>query len=128
MDLVASPPDAGPATTNGVANSTFAAVDPARVIDHLAVLLEATLGATRDELEATGSLLSKARYPDTIQQSTRFATDSQVALYIQKDLAPANALTNGNGEQRTVSHVPFCFSPITDSLLLEPTLTKPPSS
>jgi hypothetical protein len=84
---------------NGVAATAFPVVDPVRVVDYLASLLEATLGATRSELEATGSLLSKAGYPDTVQRCTRFATDSQVALYIQKDLATTNGLENGTGPE-----------------------------
>ncbi|KAJ4294876.1 dynein heavy chain [Collariella sp. IMI 366227] len=46
-----SSPSPGP---NGVATTPFAAVDPARVVDHVTVLLEAALGATRQELEAPG--------------------------------------------------------------------------
>jgi dynein heavy chain 1, cytosolic len=89
-----------PGTTNGVVSSSLVAIDPVRIVDYLAALLEATLGATRQELESTDSLLSKARYQDTLQQCTRFATDSQVALYIQKSLAATNATENGNSEQR----------------------------
>ncbi|KAK3936270.1 dynein heavy chain, cytoplasmic [Diplogelasinospora grovesii] len=104
METVVSPqsPNAGP---NGVSAAPFAAVDPVRVVDYLAVLLEATLGATRNELEAPGSLLSKARYSDTVQRCTRFAVDSQVALYIQKELAATNALENGAGDGHLPSHI-----------------------
>jgi dynein heavy chain 1 len=98
MEAVAPPPATSPGT-NGVATAPFAAVDPSRVVDHLAVLLEAALGATRTELEAPGSLLSKTRYPDTLQRCTRFAVDTQVALYIQKDLAPTNRLENGDTDE-----------------------------
>ncbi|KAM7195585.1 Dynein heavy chain, N-terminal region 1 domain containing protein [Rhypophila sp. PSN 637] len=81
---------------NGVSTTPFAAIDPVRVVDHLATLLQATLGATRAELEAPGSLLSKFRYSDTVQRCSRFALDAQVALYIQKDLAALpEALENG---------------------------------
>jgi len=95
MEAVVSPAAAGSNGTNGtngtngVASTPFAAVDPVRVVDHLTVLLQAALGATRTELEAPGSLLSTARYPDTLQRCTRFALDAQVSLYIQKDLAPS---------------------------------------
>lgn len=89
MEAVVSPATTGPSGTNGVASTPFAAVDPVRVVDHLTVLLQAALGAIRTELEAPGSLLSTARYPDTLQRCTRFALDAQVSLYIQKDLAPS---------------------------------------
>lgn len=89
--------------SNGVNGAAPVTVDPARVIDHLAHLLEATLGATREELEAPGSLLSKSRYSDTLQRCSRFTNDVLVSLYIQKDL-PATAapeLENGDGEPST---------------------------
>lgn len=81
--LVSSP--ASP-SANGVAGSHFSTVDPTLVVEHLARLIEANLGATRRELESIGSLLSKSRYPETVQRCTRFATESQVALYVQKDI------------------------------------------
>lgn len=82
---------------NGVNGTALVAMDPARVVDHLAHLLEAALGATREELDAPGSLLSKSRYSDTIQRCTRFTNDAQVSLYIQKDLPAAPQLENGDG-------------------------------
>jgi dynein heavy chain 1 len=80
--IIASP--ASPA--NGVASNPFHTIDPTLVVDHLVALLNVTLGATRRDLENVGSLLSKGRYSDTIQRCTRFATESQVALYVQKDV------------------------------------------
>lgn len=73
-------------TANGVTSNGFTTIDPVLVVEHLAAVLEITLGATRRELESIGSLLSKARYFDTVQRCTRFATESQVALYVQKDV------------------------------------------
>ncbi|KAK4163181.1 dynein heavy chain, cytoplasmic [Cladorrhinum sp. PSN259] len=106
MEAVVSPTTAASSGTNGVASTPFAAVDPVRVVDHLKVLLEAALGATRKELEAPGSLLSKDRYPDTLQRCTRFALDSQTSLYIQKDLAPtAENLDDGVAEEIEPSHI-----------------------
>ncbi len=81
--IVAAPASQAP---NGVASSPFPAIDPVLVIEHLAAVLEITLGATRRDLESFGSLLSKARYSDTVQRCTRFATESQVALYVRKDV------------------------------------------
>lgn len=85
METLASSPGASP-SANGVAASHFATVDPALVVEHLAKLIEANLGATRRELEDVGSLLSKAKYHETLQRCSRFASESQVALYVQKEL------------------------------------------
>ncbi|KAK3324626.1 dynein heavy chain, N-terminal region 1-domain-containing protein [Cercophora scortea] len=104
MEAVASAQSSNTGS-NGVTGSPFAAVDPVRVVEHLTVLLEAALGATRTELEAPGSLLSKARYPDTVQRCTRFALDAQVALYIQKDVAPSTALENAADDDDAPSHI-----------------------
>ncbi|KAL2021078.1 hypothetical protein VTK56DRAFT_7497 [Thermocarpiscus australiensis] len=114
MEAVAPPqvPSPGP---NGAATASFAAVDPVRVVDHLTALLEAALGATPAELEAPGSLLSRARYPDTLQRCTRFALDAQVALYIQKDQVPTDSLENGNGDEHAPSHVYTISSDLSSS-------------
>ncbi|KAF3767358.1 hypothetical protein M406DRAFT_89859 [Cryphonectria parasitica EP155] len=101
METAASPhlpPTPLNGDSNGVNGTALVAMDPARVVDHLAQLLEAALGATREELEAPGSLLSKARHADTLQRCTRFTSDVQVSLYIQKDLPAAPQLENGDGE------------------------------
>lgn len=82
--LVTSPTSS---STNGLATATFPTIDPSLVVEHLASVLEITLGASRKELENVGSLLSKSRYSETVQRCTRFATESQVALYVQKDIA-----------------------------------------
>lgn len=67
-------------------SSALPSVDPIAVLDHLVAVLQVTLGATRKDLEELGSLLSKPRYADTVSRCTRFATESQVALYVQKDI------------------------------------------
>lgn len=59
------------------------------LVDFLASVLEVTLGATRHDLEHTGSLLSEAQYSDTAQRCTRFASESQQSvIYVQKDAVP----------------------------------------
>jgi dynein heavy chain 1 len=98
MDVVASSPQAPHPGPNGVANTPFAAIDPVRVVEYLTTQLQVTLGAAKRELDAPGSLLSKASYQDTIQRCTRFATDTQTALYIQKEPAPVSQLENGSAE------------------------------
>lgn len=86
---VASPPS--PAT-----------IDSEILIRHLVNLLELTLGASIEELEGKGSLLSDAKRNDTVQRCLRFASETQVALYVQKDIIPAEA-SNGfpNGHDRS---------------------------
>lgn len=81
---------------NGVAapSSPPAVVDPSVVVQYLADVLQVTLGAARSELEGAGSLLSKAKYSETVQRCTRFAFESQPALYVQKDLVGTEE-TNG---------------------------------
>ncbi|KAK4192422.1 putative dynein heavy chain [Podospora australis] len=111
MEAVTPPPVQSPGTPNGVAGAAgatpFSTVDPVRVVEHLTILLEAALGAKRSELEAQGSLLSKARYSDTLQRCSRFALDTQVSLYIQKDLAPTETeiLEDGTTIEEEPSHM-----------------------
>jgi dynein heavy chain 1 len=61
-------------------------VDSETVVQYLVDVLQVTLGALKSELENTGSLLSKSKYSETAQRCMRFASESQVALYVQKDL------------------------------------------
>jgi dynein heavy chain 1, cytosolic len=78
--------------TNGLATAAFPTIDPNLVVEYLASVLQSTLGASRKELENIGSLLSKSRYSDTVQRCTRFATESQAALYVQKDIVGGDRL------------------------------------
>ena len=84
---------------NGQVPSTDlpASIDPKLVVEHLIDVLEVTLGASSHDLESPGSLLSKAKRSDTIQRCTRFASESQVVLYIQKDLRPTETANGFNG-------------------------------
>ena len=68
------PPTPGPAIIN-----------PDLVIRYLVDLLEVILGASTEDLESKGSILSETKKSDTVQRCTRFASESQVALYVQKD-------------------------------------------
>ena len=104
--LVTSP---GSPSANGAAPSAFPTIEPILVVEHLASVLEITLGATRKELENVGSLLSIARYPDTVQRCARFATESQVALYVQKDIATA-AQVPDNAESTGINQNQVFFS------------------
>jgi len=69
---------------HGPPPNSLAAIDPTLVVQHLADLLEVTLGASAEDLERAGSLLSESSRQETIQRCTRFASESQVALYVQK--------------------------------------------
>lgn len=88
-------------------SSASAIIDPEIVVRHLVDLLELTLGATKDDLERKGSLLSEARKSDTVQRCTRFASESQVALYVQKTFIAtdlANGAANGHGPSGMLCH------------------------
>ena len=74
---------------------SLVAIDPNLVVQHLTDLLEVTLGASKEDLERSGSLLSESRKQETIQRCTRFASESQVALYVQK-ISIAAEQSNGD--------------------------------
>lgn len=76
MPMGPSPPE--PAST----------AHPLDVLEHLANVLQVTLGAARRELEAVGSLLSEASKPDSLDRCARFASEAQPAVYAQKCLRP----------------------------------------
>ena len=73
------------------------------VLEHIANLIQSTLGAARKELEAVGSLLSKSKHEETLSQCARFASESQVALYAQKDVVEETEL-NGHNEEQQPEH------------------------
>ena len=93
---------------NGLATTAFPTIDPNLVVEYLASVLQSTLGASRRELENVGSLLSKSRYSDTVQRCTRFATESQAALYVQKDIIGGDGL-DGAGETPSEHHIYVLF-------------------
>lgn len=79
---------------HGPSTSIPATIDPDLVVRHLVDLLEVTLGASSEDLEDNGSILSESRRSDTLQRCTRFASESQVALYVQKNVVSPD-LSNG---------------------------------
>ncbi|CAM1511285.1 Fc.00g087980.m01.CDS01 [Cosmosporella sp. VM-42] len=91
--------------TNGVAAAPFPTIEPERVVDHLAAICQIALGATREDLEQLGSLLHKARYGETISRCTRFASDTQNVLYIQKDIAHLSSVENGTDNSIPISYI-----------------------
>ena len=70
--------------------------DARLIVDHLVDLLEVTLGVGSEDLERPGSLLSNSKKLDTVQRCSRFASESQVVLYVQKDVDVAGQ--NGHSE------------------------------
>lgn len=81
---------------NGHSSSSVlsTAIDPGLVVQHLVDLLEITLGASTEDLESYGSLLSEPKRHDTVQRCTRFASEPQVALYVLKDMVIADQPTD----------------------------------
>ena len=74
-------------------------INPDTVVRYLADLLEIILGASTEDLESEGSILSESKKSDTVQRCTRFASESQVALYVQKNaISPdvPNGRANGH--------------------------------
>ena len=84
-------------------SNPFTSIDPNLVVHHLTDVLQITLGASRRDLEGPGSLLSKSKYADTVQRCARFASESQVAIYVQKDIIAAdepNGIDKALGERK----------------------------
>ncbi|KAL8693410.1 MAG: hypothetical protein Q9218_001759 [Villophora microphyllina] len=79
---------------NGHPPAAPAAINSETVVQHLTDLLEVTLGASREDLEGPDSLFSTSRREETLQRSARFASEPQVALYVQKNIV--NPERNGN--------------------------------
>jgi dynein heavy chain 1 len=79
-----------PGAANGsirTPSPTPPAIDPQIIVDHIERVLEATLGASNTDLRAPGSLLSPAKLQDTLQRCTRFALETQPAIYVVKERA-----------------------------------------
>lgn len=89
-------------------------LDPMTIVDHLRNVLIVNLGATERDLEAPKSLLSEANLPDTIQRCTRFASESQVALYISQNYVESKPLDGQNGNGMFGS--PGCVGKFSDEL------------
>ncbi|PGH26987.1 dynein heavy chain, cytoplasmic [Polytolypa hystricis UAMH7299] len=75
--------------------------DPSSVVQYLTEVLQTNLDALKSDLESSGSFLSKAKYSETLQRCSRFASESQVALYVHKDSAEREQQTNGSEDGPT---------------------------
>ncbi|KAI1339525.1 dynein heavy chain, N-terminal region 1-domain-containing protein [Xylariaceae sp. FL0016] len=116
MDAVASPlGPQGSGESNGISPTHFSAVNPTLIVDHLVSVVTIALGATRSELESPESLLSDANYADTVHRCSRFATDAQVALYIQKDIKPSDDVPDGPADNVTMTYTYTITSEIASS-------------
>ncbi|KAH8593491.1 cytoplasmic dynein-like protein 1 heavy chain 1 [Bisporella sp. PMI_857] len=101
-------------STNGVPTAALT-TDPNVVVEYLAAVLQITLGASREDLENNGSLLSKSRYSDTIQRCTRFASESQqLVLYVQKDVVSTQDEEQSDRVAETQSTALFSYSLATE--------------
>ncbi|KAF2152302.1 hypothetical protein K461DRAFT_241389 [Myriangium duriaei CBS 260.36] len=92
-----------PLETNGDSNGKLsepvdADFDTQKIVEYIVSVLGATLGTSRSELEADGCLLSPSSLNDTIERCARFATESQVAIYVQQEARPQEngGLKNGH--------------------------------
>ncbi|KAF2121658.1 dynein heavy chain [Lophiotrema nucula] len=77
-----------PGAANGnirTPSPTPPSVDPQIIVDYLEKVLDVNLGATEQDLRSPGSLLSSSRIQDTLQRCTRFALETQTAIYVVKD-------------------------------------------
>ncbi|KAK5288283.1 dynein heavy chain, partial [Cryomyces antarcticus] len=85
---------------NGLPSPSLSStVDPQTIVNYITNVLQVTLEASIDELEANGSLLSKSKLSDTIQRCKRFALESQEALYVQKNEAQLEHSNGNDGSQ-----------------------------
>lgn len=83
-----------------------AIIDPNTVIQYLVNLLEIILGASTEDLEGKGSILSESRKSDTLQRCSRFASESQVAIYVQKDIISPD-VPSGRANGHVSSGMPY---------------------
>lgn len=93
-----------PGASNGLPPSkpaTSTSIDPQIIVDHLVKVLNVTLGATEEDLRAPNSLLSEPLLADTLLRCTRFAVESQVALYIQRSVEVQEQVDGVNGSEGT---------------------------
>ncbi|KAF2754571.1 cytoplasmic dynein-like protein 1 heavy chain 1 [Pseudovirgaria hyperparasitica] len=100
---------------NGIASPTSPAPAPATIdsqvlLDHLSKVLQITLGASDEELSAAGSLLSPPRVPETLQRCTRFATESNISLYVQKEQVSSNAIRVNGSEDGAEAPLQFNYT------------------
>ncbi|KAI1945117.1 dynein heavy chain [Ophidiomyces ophidiicola] len=103
---------ASPGVSNGLTSpNTFPTTDPTIVVQHLAEVLQGTLGALRKDLESSGSLLSKAKYSETLQRCTQFASEPQTAVYAHKELVETEEINGTEEEDSSCTRYIYTLSP-----------------
>lgn len=85
-------------------------IDPQLIVDHLEKVLDVSLGASKEDLYATGSLLSSAKLPDTLQRCGRFASEGQSVLYVVKDRADEARIDGMDGANSATQHFTYTLS------------------
>ncbi|OAG20310.1 hypothetical protein CC77DRAFT_1020822 [Alternaria alternata] len=85
-------------------------IDPQIIVDHLEKVLDVSLGASKEDLFAPGSLLSSAKLQDTLQRCARFASEGQSALYIVKDRADEPRIDGMDGANGATQHFTYTIS------------------
>ncbi|GAB7338645.1 hypothetical protein MBLNU457_5378t2 [Dothideomycetes sp. NU457] len=73
--------------------------DPQIVVEYLVSVLGATLGVSKQDLESEGSLLFRSQRSVTLARCSKFASESQVALYVQKEISTAENGAQSNGDE-----------------------------
>ena len=99
----------GEANGHAISPTLPSVVDPDVVVRHLTDLLEVTLGASIEDLESAGSLLSPSSKHDTLQRCTKFASASQVALYVSKDYLHSERTASSENETERSLGGPFRY-------------------
>ena len=75
-------------------------IDPQLIISYLESVLQVTLGASREELQANNSFLSSDNLPETLARCQRFASEAQVAIYVQQEALDTADGVQGDGDAR----------------------------
>ncbi|KAF2682234.1 cytoplasmic dynein-like protein 1 heavy chain 1 [Lentithecium fluviatile CBS 122367] len=102
-----------PGAANGsirTPSPTPPAIDPQVIVDHIERVLEATLGASHADLRAPGSLLSPAKLQDTLQRCTRFALETQPAIYVSKERVAESRIDGLDAPNGVSPHYSYTLS------------------
>ncbi|KAG9804250.1 dynein heavy chain, partial [Aureobasidium melanogenum] len=73
-------------------------IDPQLIISYLESVLHVTLGASKEELQANNSFLSPENLPETLARCQRFASEAQVAIYVQQEALDTADGIQGDGD------------------------------
>jgi len=105
-----------PGAANGgirTPSPTPPAIDPQIIVDHIERVLEATLSASSTDLRSPGSLLSPAKLQDTLQRCTRFALETQPAIYVVKERVAETRIDGADATNGKCSYSEDGAAPLT---------------